>query len=207
MKYLQQLTNHVIQLNGIFGWIFSSSIGSLIVVICLVVVDRSIVGKRESEKRSAFRLFCSRKKFWIGEGRENTLAGKIVRTLLTAVSPFTHVRATVWVAGSGAVAMSTRLIGTYHEPISADLGALEPPLMPQIVADPPVLACYRLFLRLGIEESQQLGPDPFVRRARDARAFRITGLIAGSQIGPAMTSDSTGAAVTGSCNLTGKFGC
>jgi hypothetical protein len=71
---------------------FSSPIGSLIVVICLVAVVRWIASKRKSEERSAFRLFCSRIKFWIGEGRENALAGKIVRTLLTVVSPFTHVR-------------------------------------------------------------------------------------------------------------------
>jgi uncharacterized protein DUF5681 len=42
--------------------------------------------------------------------------------------------------------------------------------MPKIVADPPVpSSCYRLFPGSGIEESQRLGPDPFLPRARDAR--------------------------------------
>ena len=38
---------------------FSSPIGSLIVVICLVAVVRWTASKRKAEKRSAFRLFCS----------------------------------------------------------------------------------------------------------------------------------------------------
>jgi hypothetical protein len=33
--------------------------------------------------------------------------------------------------------------------------------MPEIVADPPSLSCCHLFLTPGIEQSQQLGPDPF----------------------------------------------
>ena len=43
------------------------------------------------------------------------------------------------------------------------------PSMPTIVADPPAPSCYRLHSGTGIEESQQLGPDPFLPRARDAR--------------------------------------
>jgi hypothetical protein len=72
--------------------------------------------------------------------------------------------------------------------------------MPEIVADAPVLACYSLFPRLEIEQSQQLGPDPFGPRARDARAFRTTALIAvftdpvDSRTGPAMTTLSIGSA-------------
>jgi hypothetical protein len=41
--------------------------------------------------------------------------------------------------------------------------------MPEIVTDPPSPSCYHLFPRLGIQESQQLGPDPSLPRARDAR--------------------------------------
>jgi hypothetical protein len=37
--------------------------------------------------------------------------------------------------------------------------------MPEITAEPP---CYHLFPRSGIEESQQLGPDPALPCARDA---------------------------------------
>ncbi len=40
--------------------------------------------------------------------------------------------------------------------------------MPEIVADPPSLSCCHRFLTPGIEQSQQLGPDPFLPRARDA---------------------------------------
>ena len=41
--------------------------------------------------------------------------------------------------------------------------------MSEIVADPLLPSRYQLFLRPGIQESQQLGPDPFLPRARDAR--------------------------------------
>ena len=41
--------------------------------------------------------------------------------------------------------------------------------MSEIVADPPATACYRLFPEPGIEESEPLGSDPFLPRARDAR--------------------------------------
>src|SRR5712671_918684 len=41
--------------------------------------------------------------------------------------------------------------------------------MPEIVSDPPLPSCYRLFPAPGIQVSQQLGPDPFLPRARDAR--------------------------------------
>jgi len=41
--------------------------------------------------------------------------------------------------------------------------------MPEIVADPPVASCYRLYSGEAIEESQQLAPDLFRPRARDAR--------------------------------------
>ena len=40
--------------------------------------------------------------------------------------------------------------------------------MPEIVADLPSLSCCHLFLTPGIQQSQQLGPDPFLPRARDA---------------------------------------
>src|SRR6266446_10305020 len=49
------------------------------------------------------------------------------------------------------------------------------PLMPEIIADPPLPSCYHLFPRPGIQESQQLGPDPFLPRARDARGRFATG--------------------------------
>jgi hypothetical protein len=45
--------------------------------------------------------------------------------------------------------------------------------MPQIVADPlwrPVTACFRLFLGPGIQKSQLFDLDPFLPRARVARA-------------------------------------
>jgi hypothetical protein len=41
--------------------------------------------------------------------------------------------------------------------------------MPEIVADPPSPACYRLLPTPGFQESQRLGPGPFLPRARDAR--------------------------------------
>ena len=41
--------------------------------------------------------------------------------------------------------------------------------MPEIVADPLLLSCYHLFPRPGIQEFQQLDPDPFLPHARDAR--------------------------------------
>jgi Family of unknown function (DUF5681) len=41
--------------------------------------------------------------------------------------------------------------------------------MSEIVADPPAAACYRLFPEPAIEESQPLGSDLFLPRARDAR--------------------------------------
>jgi hypothetical protein len=41
--------------------------------------------------------------------------------------------------------------------------------MPEIVADPLLPSCYHLSSRPGIQESQRLGPDPFLPRARDAR--------------------------------------
>jgi Family of unknown function (DUF5681) len=40
--------------------------------------------------------------------------------------------------------------------------------MPEIVADPPSPSCCHLFLTPGIERFQQVGPDPFLPRARDA---------------------------------------
>lgn len=42
--------------------------------------------------------------------------------------------------------------------------------MPQIVADPLSPSCYPLFPEPGIQESQELDPDPFLPRARRARA-------------------------------------
>src|SRR6266478_5900480 len=64
------------------------------------------------------------------------------------------------------------LMRTYHEPIYTHLykscspGA---PLMPEIIAEPPLPSCYHLFPRPEIQESQQLGPDPFLPHVRDAR--------------------------------------
>jgi len=39
--------------------------------------------------------------------------------------------------------------------------------MPEIVADPPSPSCCHLFLTPRIQQSQQLGPNPFLPRARD----------------------------------------
>ena len=47
--------------------------------------------------------------------------------------------------------------------------------MPKIVADSPAPSCYRLFPEPRIEESQRLGPDLFLPRARDARGRFATG--------------------------------
>jgi Family of unknown function (DUF5681) len=41
--------------------------------------------------------------------------------------------------------------------------------MPEIAADPPSPSCYHLFPTPGIQESQQLDPDPPAPHARDAR--------------------------------------
>lgn len=41
--------------------------------------------------------------------------------------------------------------------------------MPEIATDPPASSCYRLYSRPRFQESQLLGPDPFLPRARDAR--------------------------------------
>ena len=41
--------------------------------------------------------------------------------------------------------------------------------MPDIVADPRLPCCSLLLSGSGIEQSQQLGPDPSLSRARDAR--------------------------------------
>ncbi|MGC1888099.1 MAG: DUF5681 domain-containing protein, partial [Stellaceae bacterium] len=40
--------------------------------------------------------------------------------------------------------------------------------MPEIVADPLLPPCYHLFPGRGIQEIQQLAPDPSLRRAREA---------------------------------------
>jgi hypothetical protein len=40
--------------------------------------------------------------------------------------------------------------------------------MPEIAADPPSTSCCRLFLGLGFQRSQQLGPDPSSPCARRA---------------------------------------
>ncbi len=47
--------------------------------------------------------------------------------------------------------------------------------MPEIIADPPLPSCYHLFPRPEIQESQQLGPDPLLPHARDARGRFATG--------------------------------
>jgi hypothetical protein len=44
--------------------------------------------------------------------------------------------------------------------------------MPAIATDPPASSCNRLYPRRRFQESQLLGPDPFLPRARRARAFR-----------------------------------
>jgi hypothetical protein len=41
--------------------------------------------------------------------------------------------------------------------------------MPEIDADPPSPFCSPLFFGPGVQESQLLGPNPFLPRARDAR--------------------------------------
>jgi hypothetical protein len=41
--------------------------------------------------------------------------------------------------------------------------------MPEIATDPPASSCNRLYPRLRFQESQLLGPDPFLPRAREAR--------------------------------------
>ena len=47
--------------------------------------------------------------------------------------------------------------------------------MPEIIADPPLPSCYRLLSRPEIQESQQLGPDPFLPRGRGERGRFATG--------------------------------
>src|SRR6266436_6204635 len=47
--------------------------------------------------------------------------------------------------------------------------------MPEMIADPLLPSRYQLFLKPGIRESQQLGPDPFLPHARDARGRFATG--------------------------------
>src|ERR1700736_5654633 len=47
--------------------------------------------------------------------------------------------------------------------------------MPEIIAEPPLPSCYHLFPRPEIQESQQLGPDPFLPHERDARGRFATG--------------------------------
>jgi hypothetical protein len=41
--------------------------------------------------------------------------------------------------------------------------------MPEVIPDPPSSTCYHLFPGSGVQESQQLDPDLFRPRARDAR--------------------------------------
>ena len=41
--------------------------------------------------------------------------------------------------------------------------------MPEVIPDPPSISCYHLFPGSGVQESQQLDPDLFRPRARDAR--------------------------------------
>jgi hypothetical protein len=45
--------------------------------------------------------------------------------------------------------------------------------MPEIFADLPAPSCYRLFPGPGIEESQRLGADPFLPRARELREGKL----------------------------------
>jgi hypothetical protein len=47
--------------------------------------------------------------------------------------------------------------------------------MPESFADPPSLSCCHLFLTPGIEQSQQLAPDPLSPRARDAGGRFVKG--------------------------------
>ena len=64
------------------------------------------------------------------------------------------------------------LTRTYREHIissSPKAVPLETPPMPEIMADPPLPPCSLLLSESGIQESQSLGPDPSLSRARDAR--------------------------------------
>jgi hypothetical protein len=60
------------------------------------------------------------------------------------------------------------LKGTYREPI-CERPPPGAPLMPEIVADPLLPYCYHLFPGPGMQEFQEVGPDPFLPRARDGR--------------------------------------
>ena len=58
--------------------------------------------------------------------------------------------------------------------------------MPEIVADPLLPSRYQLFPSLGIQETQQLAPDPFLPRARDTRgcfAKGSSGNLSGGPLG------------------------
>jgi hypothetical protein len=50
-----------------------------------------------------------------------------------------------------------------------DVVLLGPPPMPEIVADLLDPSCFLLLSRGGIQESQSLGPDPFLPRACECR--------------------------------------
>jgi hypothetical protein len=57
--------------------------------------------------------------------------------------------------------------------------------MSEIIADPP---CYHLFSSPGILGSQQLSPDPFLPRARDARGRFAKGSDPAERLGIDLTS-------------------
>jgi hypothetical protein len=59
--------------------------------------------------------------------------------------------------------------------------------MPENVADPRAPGCYPLLSRIGVQESQELGPDPSRPRARTARGFAEAISVAtspGPDVGP-----------------------
>ncbi len=57
--------------------------------------------------------------------------------------------------------------------------------MPEIIADPLLPSCYHLFPRPETQQSQLLGPDPLLPRARDARERFATGAPATRGVGRA----------------------
>jgi len=65
----------------------------------------------------------------------------------------------------------------------------EAALMPEIIADPLLPSCCHLFSGPGIQESQLLGPDPFLPRARDARGRFAKGSHLGNRDMAKSTSD------------------
>lgn len=61
--------------------------------------------------------------------------------------------------------LNMNISGTYTRIPASEAFRGAPP-MPKITADPPDASCYLLFSRGRIQESQELGPDPWARDAR-----------------------------------------